>query len=83
MPPPGDKDATAQWVEEHSDYVWLGKGKNASIGPDAILAYEKLDEVTEGANMLFGDGHVEWMPMPEAQRLIEKARGGAPPDGKL
>lgn len=77
-PPPGDKDSIAQWVEEHSDYVWLGKGKTADTPPDAILGYEKLDEVTEGANVLFGDGHVEWMPMPQVQREIEKIKPAEP-----
>jgi prepilin-type processing-associated H-X9-DG protein len=75
-PPPGDANAMARWVQEHGDYVWLGKGKTTAMPADAILAYEKLDEVTDGANVLFGDGHVEFYPLPAARELIDKARAG-------
>ncbi|HEY2586912.1 MAG TPA: H-X9-DG-CTERM domain-containing protein [Tepidisphaeraceae bacterium] len=81
-PPPGNVDAMAQWVEEHSDYVWLGKGKNANkVTPETVLAHEKLEGNTEGINVLFGDGHVEFMNIPEAQRAIERAKPGAKVDG--
>jgi prepilin-type processing-associated H-X9-DG protein len=82
MPSPGNADAMAQWVQENSDYVWLGKGKNASkVTPETVIAHEKLEDNTEGINLLFGDGHVEFMTMPEAQRAIERAKQGPKVDG--
>jgi prepilin-type processing-associated H-X9-DG protein len=73
---PADKGQWPDWVKEHSDYVWLGEGKKTTdVGADAVLAHEKLEDNTEGVNILFGDGHVEWYTMPQAQQLIEKARG--------
>lgn len=75
-PPPGDANAMARWVQEHGDYVYLGRGKTTATPADAVLGYEKLDEITDGANVLFGDGHVEWFPLPAARELIDKARGG-------
>jgi prepilin-type processing-associated H-X9-DG protein len=80
--PPADKAQWPAWVEEHSDYVWLGKGKTTAAGPDSILAYEKMDGAGEGINILFGDGHVEFKLMFEAEQLIEKAKA-AKVDGKL
>ena len=74
--PPPDKSQWPDWVKEHSDYVWLGEGKNmAKLDADMVLAHEKLEDNTEGINIAFGDGHVEWYTMPQAQQLIEKARG--------
>lgn len=81
-PAAGNPDAMAEWVQEHSDYVWLGKGKSANnVTPETVLAHEKLEDNTDGVNLLFGDGHVEFMVMPEAQRMIEKARQGPKIDG--
>ena len=75
-PPPGDANAMAKWAQEHGDYVWMGAGKSSSTSADAIVAYEKLDEITDGANVLFGDGHVEFFPLPAAREMIDKARAG-------
>lgn len=63
----------AVWVNEHSDYVYLGKGQKNDLKPDKLLAYEKLENGgNEGVNMLFGDGHVEFVLMPQAVKFIEE-----------
>jgi prepilin-type processing-associated H-X9-DG protein len=81
-PPAGNADANAEWVEEHSDYVWLGKGKNANkVTPQTWLAHEKLEGNNDGINVLFGDGHVEFMTIPEAQQGIERAKQAPKVDG--
>jgi prepilin-type processing-associated H-X9-DG protein len=67
------RDQQAQWANEHSDYVYLGKGKKSSqIKADEVLAYEKLElgQMHGGVNILYGDGHVEWVPISEAQRQV-------------
>lgn len=64
-------DQLAAWVNEHSDYVYLGAGKKNTMGADQPLAYEKLQNGHgQGANVLFGDGHVEWVSQAQAQQLI-------------
>lgn len=71
-PPPGTKEELAKWVQENSDYVWIGGNKTAAAGPDSVLAYEKLEENPEGVNILFGDGHVEWVPTFRAREMIKQ-----------
>jgi prepilin-type processing-associated H-X9-DG protein len=70
-------DLTA-WVNENSPYVYLGAGMNNTVGADVIVLYEKPEDHAQGMNMLFGDGHVEFVLMSEAQRKIEaqKAKKG-------
>jgi hypothetical protein len=68
------RDQQAQWVNAHSDYVYLGKGKKNTMRADEPFAYEKLEigqqRSRSGTNMLYGDGHIEWIPLSEAQRQI-------------
>ncbi len=78
-PPPGlAGDERAKWVDEHSDYVWLGKGKKNSAAADDILAYEKFEGLSEGINILYGDGHVEFQLMDAARDQINKATQSNP-----
>jgi prepilin-type processing-associated H-X9-DG protein len=79
--PPGTPDQLAGWVNQNADYVYLGKGKKMSdLRPDQPLAYEKFELGRgQGVNVLFGDGHVEWMSMPEATRVLGNPGGPAAP----
>jgi prepilin-type processing-associated H-X9-DG protein len=73
-PPPGlAGPQMAAWVEEHSDYVWLGKGKKNTATADTVIAYEKFDGLTDGINILYGDGHVEFQMMAAAHQQIDNA----------
>jgi prepilin-type processing-associated H-X9-DG protein len=75
-PPAGvEPQPSAAWVNEHSDFVYVGAGKDMKqMGPDKILAHEKMEIAARehGMNILFGDGHVEWFNLPEAQRLLKE-----------
>jgi prepilin-type processing-associated H-X9-DG protein len=75
-PPPPDlpKEQWPQWVDEHSDYVWLGRGKTSAAPADAVLAYEKFDGLKDGVNILYGDGHVEFQLMANAHQQIDAAQ---------
>jgi prepilin-type processing-associated H-X9-DG protein len=74
-PPPGASPGQlAQWVRTSSEYVYTGKGKNWRMGPSEVLAYEKPDGLNDGINILFGDGHVEFVTMPMAQEMIRTGR---------
>lgn len=69
----GGKDAIAAWVETNSDYVYMGTGKAARMGPDEILVYEKPGHHgSDGINILFGDGHVDFVSMNRAAQMIEQ-----------
>ena len=64
----------AQWVNEHSDYIYLGKGKKNILRADQLVAYEKFENGhNQGVNMLFGDGHVEWVTMDQAVKFVEES----------
>ncbi len=94
-PPPGMKPAdAAAWVNAHSDYIYLGAGKkNGAIGGNDVLAYEKPGaHGGQGMEVLYGDGHVDWVTAAQSQQLmgIEKKteQRDVPqtrerPDGKL
>jgi prepilin-type processing-associated H-X9-DG protein len=70
-------DALKRWVNESSDYVYVGKGLTYQAGADTVVAYEKPEGLQDGLNFLYADGHVEWQVMPVAMELIEKAKGRA------
>lgn len=77
----------AKWVNENSDYIYAAAGLDNNAPPQRILIYEKAtDHDHDGMNLLFGDGHVEFQPLPDAQHLIEsagKADPNPPEDGGL
>lgn len=65
----------AKWVNENSDYIYAGAGLNNIQPPDRVLIYEKAaDHDHEGINLLFGDGHVEFMSMSQAQHQIDSSQ---------
>jgi prepilin-type processing-associated H-X9-DG protein len=73
----------AKWVNEHSDYVYIGKrlGKLSKIARPAetIIAHEKLETTSSGlVNILYADGHVELVPLPSAKERVEKQQNAAP-----
>jgi prepilin-type processing-associated H-X9-DG protein len=71
----------AAWINANSDYVYLGQGKTVqAAGRQDVIAYEKHGPGSEGANVLFGDGHVEWV---NASRLKPIMGAGHGPAGGL
>ena len=86
-PSPGlTPDQLSQWIDQNSDYVWLGKGKKNTAPADDILAYEKFEGLQDGINILYGDGHVEFQTMARAHQLIDAAtqsQPNLPKDGGL
>jgi prepilin-type processing-associated H-X9-DG protein len=72
------------WVNEQSDYVYLGKGKTNTTSPETVTVYEKLtDHGNDGINMLFGDGHVEFQMLKGAKDLLQKQGVNGPKEGEL
>ncbi len=81
QPPPGmTPDQAADWVNRNSDYVYVGAGMVQGQQPSTVVCYEKdKDHGGDGMNMLFGDGHVEFLTLPAAHEMIEKS---GKPQGK-
>jgi prepilin-type processing-associated H-X9-DG protein len=75
-PPPDamEGEAAAKWVRQNSDYVYVGAGKDYRMTQDEVLAYEKPEGLSDGINILFGDGHVEFLPMPLAQQALKAGK---------
>ena len=66
-------------MRQSSVYVYVGKGKNYRATEVDLLAYEKPDELSDGINMLFCDGHVEFVSMETAKQIIRAGRKGNAP----
>ncbi len=75
-------DQLVTWVNANADYTYLGTGLHLDSDSDhpadnvdhIVLAYEKeSNHHGKGMNVLFGDGHVEWMTPEAAQRAIASA----------
>lgn len=84
IPPPDigrDPRRAKDWINANADYVYLGgvgPGKvNINHPADTVLAHEKFENhEEEGINILFNDGHVEWMILPQAEELLRKQMEG-------
>ena len=73
--------ATNLLTPGHNSYVYLGKGltETAATG-DIVILYEPLsNHANNGMNVLFGDGHVEWLTAAEAQPLLKQVVTGTWP----
>jgi prepilin-type processing-associated H-X9-DG protein len=68
-----DRRKLGEWVNENSDFVYMGSGKTNAAGPEEILAYEKPDiHGGDGFNILFGDGHVEFVGRDYGMKLVNE-----------
>lgn len=57
---------------EDAGYIYIYPNQGANAPGDAILMYEPLtNHNNEGTNILFGDGHIEWLPADKARALLE------------
>jgi prepilin-type processing-associated H-X9-DG protein len=70
-------DDPATHAEGESTYIYLGCGKTlADLSGYDVLAYEPLEIHEDGGDVLFGDGHVEFV---EARMYKDVERGVYPP----
>jgi len=61
----------------HLSYVYLGRGLTTkTVTDNTIIAYEKLSIAGNGANVLFGDGHVEWDDAAYVAKIVDRAASG-------
>jgi prepilin-type processing-associated H-X9-DG protein len=83
MPTMTDPDKQAEWVNANSDYAWVGAGLNDTGPGNAVLAYEKPDGLQGGIEVLFADGHVEWVAKPKSDAMVSELKQGRNPPPSL
>jgi len=54
----------------HCSYVYCGAGVSDTGDPTIVTAYDPSTESAGGLNVLFLDGHVEFVPSPASQQLL-------------
>lgn len=64
-----------QWVAHMGEgtlsYVYYGRGLKFPLPPDRVLASEPLiDHDGEGLNVLYADGHVDWLDPEHARQVL-------------
>lgn len=65
---PYDDESLLPWLHENIEY--LGKGKARSDPPDIAIAYDKtLLEKSIGTNILFNDGHDEFVRPDKLEKM--------------
>ena len=64
----------------HLSYIYLGKGLTGTQSATMVIAYEPLtNHANSGMNVLFGDGHVQFVGLPAATTLIAELNAGQNP----
>ncbi|MGB7158458.1 MAG: DUF4190 domain-containing protein [Tepidisphaeraceae bacterium] len=66
----------------HQSYVYVGKGLTNNLPAETVVAYEPMtNHDGDGTNILFGDGHVEFLGKAEAEKVIQQVEAGQNPPG--
>jgi prepilin-type processing-associated H-X9-DG protein len=65
---------------ENLSYIYIGGGMSDDAPATAVLAYEELNNHDrDGANFLFADGSVRFIPQSEARGMIDQLKAGVNP----
>ena len=63
----------------HVSYVYVGRGLTTrTVTPSTVIAYEPLANHGDGGNVLYGDGHAEWLGRGPLAAVAAHSPG--PPD---
>ncbi len=61
-------------------YIYVGIPFLAEIRPDAVVALEDpANHDMDGGNVLYGDGHVEWVALPDVVQILNDLQQGINP----
>ncbi len=65
---------------QNLSYFWVGDGVTDRAGPSVVLMYEPVDHHgRDGANFLFADGTVRFIPRQQARPMISQLEQGINP----
>jgi hypothetical protein len=57
-----------------SDYIYVGDGLTTSSSVDSVVLYEPLsNHGGDGMNVLFAEGHLEWVDASACQPILRQA----------
>ncbi len=74
-----DPKLAADWANESADYVYVGKGLDArNAKPDRIVVYERPNDLDDGINIGFADGHVEFIRYEQLEQVFAESGMKAP-----
>jgi prepilin-type processing-associated H-X9-DG protein len=64
----------------HLSYIYSGNGMTTAALPNTILLYENpAEHAGRGMNVLFGDGHVEFLNAMQGQKILQQLNVGQNP----
>ena len=64
----------------YCSYIYVGKGMTANSPLTNVLAYERIsNHGNKGMNVLYLDGHLQWLDRLAAQKLIAQLQSGPQP----
>jgi prepilin-type processing-associated H-X9-DG protein len=78
---PDTRSPTTQRLAQpgHCSYIYVGSSF-ARSGPDAVLLFEDpANQELEGGNMVFADGHAEWLALPQFMSILQDLSAGINP----
>lgn len=53
------------------NYILVKRPVKMLLDPGDVIAYEPLDNHSDGGNVLFADGHVDWLTLEEYEKIIK------------
>ncbi|HEX2974291.1 MAG TPA: hypothetical protein VHP11_18295 [Tepidisphaeraceae bacterium] len=71
---------TANLLQGHCSYIYVGRDLTTTSSPDCVVAFEDpANHVMDGGRVLFADGHVDYVGIGMANFVSELEQGYNPP----
>jgi prepilin-type processing-associated H-X9-DG protein len=71
---PSDNNTSGQ-----PSYILMAQTGFVPVSANSVLLYEPITDHTDGANFLYADGHVDFVPRPQADTMISHLQSGMNP----
>lgn len=78
-PTPRDFAEQIRMNPKHCSYIYIGAGLDfKDTHPETVILYDR-EMRHDGMNVLFHDGHAEWISKPQAEWILSELRAGHNP----